>query len=69
MEEMETIEVVMGRSPAKYAVVETLPNEHRILCLTDDEVEASEIALELRRRGIRAIAHRTPMAQRASAPR
>jgi predicted nucleic acid-binding protein len=59
MEQMEPIELVMGSSQARFAVVETLPNEHRILCLTDDEAEASEIALELRRRGIRAVAHRT----------
>ena len=56
---MEPIEVVIGRSPAKYAVVEALANGHRALCLTDDESEADEIALELRNRGIKATAYRT----------
>jgi hypothetical protein len=59
MEQMEPIELVTGRPLARFAVVETLPDEQRILCLTDDESEASEIALELRSRGIRAIARRT----------
>jgi hypothetical protein len=60
MEPIEPVEVAMGRMPpAKYAVVEALEGEHRILCLTDDEAEASEIALELRRRGVKATARRT----------
>jgi precorrin-6B methylase 1 len=56
MEPMGAIEVITLRTPARYAVVEELPNEHRVLCLTDDETEANEIATELRRRGIKAIA-------------
>ncbi len=57
--ELDAVEVTMYRSPANFAVVEALADQRRVLCLTDDEREAYEIAYELRRRGIRAIACRT----------
>ena len=58
MERLEPIELALGRTPAKYAVVEALQDDHRVLCLTDDEAEASDLAFELRRRGIEASARR-----------
>jgi hypothetical protein len=43
---------------ADFVVVETVGKRRRILLLIDDLTEAQEIALELRRRGIRAEASR-----------
>jgi hypothetical protein len=59
MGEMEHVELAIRRCPADFAVVEDLPSDRRILFLTDDEDGAREIALELRRRGISAVAYRT----------
>jgi precorrin-6B methylase 1 len=58
MEQVGSIELALGRTPAKFAVVEALEDDHRVLCLTDDEAEASHLAFELRRRGINATARR-----------
>jgi precorrin-6B methylase 1 len=58
MEPVGPIELAIGRTPAKFAVVEAVQDDHRVLCLTDDEAEASDLASELRRRGIKATARR-----------
>jgi hypothetical protein len=58
MEHMKPIHIATGRTPARYAVVEALQDDDRVLCLTDDEAEASDLAFELRRRGIEATARR-----------
>jgi precorrin-6B methylase 1 len=63
---MEPIEGVLRRTPASYAVVETVPNGRRVLCLTDDDTDAHEIAFELRRRGIQAAACRVREEQQAT---
>ena len=58
MEQVGPIELAIGRTPAKFAVVEAVQDDHRVLCLTDDEAEASDLASELRSRGIKATARR-----------
>ena len=47
------------RSRSQFAVAETGAHGVRVLCLTDDQVAATELAEELRRRGVRAGAFRT----------
>jgi hypothetical protein len=57
--EPEPFEVAQLPRPAKYAVVETLADDRRILCLMDDKADADQIALELRSHGVMATACRT----------
>lgn len=47
------------RLRSQFAVAETVTDGVRVLCLTDDLVAATELAEELRRRGVRAGAFRT----------
>lgn len=47
------------RARSQFAIAETGTHGVRVLCLTDDQVVATEMAEELRRRGVRAGAFRT----------
>lgn len=47
------------RFRSQFAVAETANDGVRVLCLTDDQAAATELAEELRRRGVRAGAFRT----------
>ncbi|MGA3220113.1 MAG: hypothetical protein ABSE77_13725 [Acidimicrobiales bacterium] len=57
--EPEPFEVARLPRPAKYAIVETVVDARRILCLMDDKAEATQMARELRRHGVVATACRT----------
>jgi hypothetical protein len=57
--ELKGPEVSQLRHRGQFAVAETGLNGVRVLCLTDDQASATELAEELRRRGIRAGAFRT----------
>lgn len=48
-----------ARSRSRFAVAETVPAGQRVLYFVEDQDEASELAAELRRRGVRAQAFRT----------
>ena len=47
------------RARSQFAVVETTRDGQRVLCFMDDPAEATELAAELRRRGVGAGAFRT----------
>lgn len=47
------------RHRSGFAVAEIVQEGERVLFLTDDQVEATELAEELRRRGVKAGAYRT----------
>jgi len=47
------------RSRSRFAVAETVPAGQRVLYFVEDQDEASELAAELRTRGVRAQAFRT----------
>ncbi len=47
------------RSPARYAIVESVGADKRILCLMDDKADADQMAIELRGKGVMATACRT----------
>jgi hypothetical protein len=47
------------RYRSQFAVAEALHDGVRVLCLTDDQAAATELAEELRRRGVKAGAFRT----------
>ncbi len=55
----EPFVVAKLRSPSKYAIVETMGEDQRILFLVDDKGEATQLAFELRGRGVKAMACRT----------
>ena len=57
--ELRYAELSRARSRSQFAVAETADNGVRVLCLTDDQDAAIEMAAELRRRGVRAAAYRT----------
>jgi hypothetical protein len=52
-------ELSRARHRSRFAVAETAGSSLRVLCLTDDKDAATEVAAELRRRGVRAVAYRT----------
>ena len=45
----EPFVVAKLRSPSRYAIVETVGDDQRILCLVDDKGEAARLAFELPR--------------------
>ncbi len=47
------------RYRSEFAVAEALQDGVRVLCLTDDQAAATELAEELRRRGVKAGAFKT----------
>ncbi len=47
------------RHRSQFAIAETDGDQVRVLCLTDDQDAATEMAQELRLRGVRAGAYRT----------
>jgi hypothetical protein len=57
--ELRGVDLSQVRSRGQFAVAETLGQGIRVLCLTDDVAEATELAAELRKRGVRAAAFRT----------
>jgi hypothetical protein len=57
--ELRCAELSRARYRSQFAVAETAGNGVRVLCLTDDQDAATEMAEELRRRGVRAAAYRT----------
>jgi hypothetical protein len=57
--ELQGIDLTGVRYPAKFAVAETAADGVRVLCVTDDQAEATMVAKELRHRGIKATAFRT----------
>ena len=57
--ELRCAELSRARFRSQFAVAETAANGVRVLCLTDDQDAATEMAEELRRRGVRAAAYRT----------
>ena len=55
-----SVSVAEGRSRGRFAVAESVPAGQPVLCfLGDQDDEASELAAELRRRGVRVQAFRT----------
>jgi hypothetical protein len=54
-----SVTVAQGRSRGRFAEAETVPVGPRVLYFVEDESEASELAAELRQRGVRAQAFRT----------
>jgi hypothetical protein len=57
--ELRGTELQRLRQRSQFAVAETSTDGLRVLCLTDDQAVATEMAEELRRRGVRAGAFRT----------
>jgi hypothetical protein len=57
--ELRGPELSQLRYRGQFAVAETAQDGVRVLCLTDDQAAATELAEELRRRGVRAGAFRT----------
>ena len=57
--ELPYADLVHGSPRSRFAIVETMHNGQRVLCFMEDQVEATEMARELRRRGVMAGAFRT----------
>jgi hypothetical protein len=57
--ELRCAELSRARYQSQFAVAETAATGVRVLCLTDDQDAATEMAEELRRRGVHAGAYRT----------
>jgi hypothetical protein len=57
--ELRGADLSQVRYRSQFAVAETSHDGVRVLCLTDDQAAATELAEELRRRGVRAGAFRT----------
>ncbi len=57
--ELRGVNLSAVRSRSQFAVVETTRDGQRVLCFMDDPAEATELAAELRRRGVGAGAFRT----------
>jgi hypothetical protein len=54
-----SVPVPQGRPRGRFAVAETVPAGQRVLYFVEDPDEASDLAAELRTRGVRAQAFRT----------
>ena len=57
--ELRGVNLSTVRARSQFAVVETTRDGQRVLCFMDDPAEATELAAELRRRGVGAGAFRT----------